>query len=68
MGERRNAELSRAAILAAAGGALVAMSQRVAEFGGTVGVALTVVGAAVVIVGLVLAIRTLTRRSGGADQ
>ncbi|MFZ5720535.1 MAG: hypothetical protein ACOY5Y_13850 [Pseudomonadota bacterium] len=65
MGERRNAELSRAAILAAAGGALVAMSQRVAEFGGTVGVALTVV---VVIAGLVLAIWTLTRRSGGADQ
>jgi len=69
MGERRNAELSRAAILAAAGGALIAMSQRASEVAyGPAGKAILVAGGAVIVVALVLAVRSLIGRSGGADQ
>ena len=68
-GYRRNAELSRAAMLTVAGGALVAISQRAPDISyGPVGQAILVVGGAVVAFGLFYAVRTLLRRRGDADQ
>ncbi|WP_411286823.1 hypothetical protein [Phenylobacterium sp.] len=68
-GHSRNAELSRAALLVAAGGVLVGMTQRVPGLAdGVWGQVLLVAGAVVIIFGLVGAIRTLMKRQGGADQ
>lgn|GEM_PF-6653924 len=68
-GYEREAELSRAAIVVAAGGALVAVSQRAPELSyGFVGDALLVVGGVIIAGGLIAAARSLFRRRGGADQ
>jgi hypothetical protein len=68
-GYGREAELSRAAILVAAGGVLVGVSQQVMETPRSPAAqAVLAAGAIVVAIGLVLALRTLFRRRGGADQ
>ncbi|WP_374472243.1 hypothetical protein [Phenylobacterium sp.] len=65
----REAELSRAALLVAGGGALVGVSQRAMESPQSpIAQVLLVAGAIVIVVGLVAAVRTLFRRRGGAEQ
>ncbi len=66
-GYRRNAELSRAVVMAAAGGAVIALSQQ-AAVGPSAGQALLVAGGFVVALGLFFAIRSLLGRRGDADQ
>ncbi len=68
-GYRREAELSRAALVVAGGGALVGVSQRVPGLAfGPWGTLLLVIGGAVIAAGLFVAARSLFRRRGGADQ
>ncbi|WP_395670870.1 hypothetical protein [Phenylobacterium sp.] len=68
-GYRREAELSRAALVVAAGGALIGVSQRVPGLAfGLWGTVLLVAGGAVIAFGLILAGRCLFARRGGADQ
>jgi hypothetical protein len=67
-GYRRNAELSRAAIVTAAGGAVIAMSQQAALEPGPAEKIILLAGGAVVALGLVFALRSLFGRRGDADQ
>ncbi|WP_337185087.1 hypothetical protein [Phenylobacterium sp.] len=65
-GYARNAELSRAVILAAAGAGLIGLNQQMP--GTPAGTVLAVLGGLGVAVGLALVVRTFLKRSGGADQ
>ncbi|WP_041373662.1 hypothetical protein [Phenylobacterium zucineum] len=67
-GYGRNAELSRAVVVTAAGGAVIAMSQQAAVGYGPTGQIILAAGGAVVAFGLYLAVRTMLRRRGDADQ
>ncbi|MCR5878479.1 hypothetical protein [Phenylobacterium sp. J367] len=68
-GYARNAQLSRAAILAAAGGALISMSQAVPQLTeGAGGKVVLAIGGVLVVGALVAAITSLTKRRGDADQ
>ncbi len=68
IGHARHDALARAALVVAAGGVLVGLTQQAPELGfGVAGKALLVAGAAVIILGLTMAIRSFARR-GGADQ
>jgi hypothetical protein len=66
-GYRRNAELARAAMMTAAGAAVIALSQQ-AAVAPSAGQAILVVGGVVVALGLVFAVRSLLGRRGDADQ
>lgn len=63
-GEQRSAALGRSAIVVAAGGGLVALTQRPEVIGSPVGQVLLVLAAAAVLAGLVMAVRALARRGG----
>jgi hypothetical protein len=68
-GERRNAELSRSAIVLVAGAAILGLSRQAAAGvpPGPMGTVALVAGGAVVAVGLMMAIRAVLRRSGDAE-
>jgi hypothetical protein len=67
-GDGRNAELSRAALVVAAGGVLVGITQRTPGMSeGLAGQVLLVVGAVVIIGGLIAAIRSFMRRGGAGS-
>jgi hypothetical protein len=66
-GDARNAALSRAALLAAGGAALIGLNQQAAA-GSPAGPVLMVLGGVVIAVALALAVRALLKRSGGADR
>lgn len=68
-GYERNAELSRAAILAVAGGAVIGLSRNAPDLAaGSAGMVVLVLGGGMIVVAIVLAVRSLFRRSGGADR
>lgn len=67
-GDRRNAALSRAAIVTAAGGAVIAISQQAAIGPGPAEKVILLAGGAVVVLGLIFAVRSLFGRRGDADQ
>lgn len=61
-GHARHDALARAALVVAAGGVLVGLTQRVPELGvGMAGAGLLVVGGVVIVLGLVMAVRSLAR-------
>ena len=66
-GDGRNAALSRAALLAAGGAALIGLTQQMPA-GSPGGLVLMILGGVVVAAGLALAVRALIKRSGGADR
>jgi hypothetical protein len=68
-GYARNAELARAAMVVAAGGGLVAMLRRAPELSyGLAGKVMLAAAGVLIVGGLVAVVRTLMRRSGGADR
>ncbi|MDZ4380276.1 MAG: hypothetical protein U0942_02935 [Parvibaculum sp.] len=64
-GSARNAELSRAVMLAAAGAGLIGLNQQMP--GSSAGMVLLVLGGVGVAVGLALVVRAFFKRSGGAS-
>ena len=68
-GERRNAELSRSAVVLVAGAAILGLSRQGAVGApGPMATVALVGGGVVLVIGLMMALRAILRRSGDADQ